>query len=239
MTVVVGGLLSLASQGLAPAQKKSIELDTKTQILSSVMDRTKLETMEPDAILKMYQERITSLVVDYSGNEVTTDEKGAAIKAENVDILKNYKKKPEDRLYPVFKYKADAAAQGVDAYILPLYGAGLWDKIWGFVAMKSDLNTIAGVSFDHKQETPGLGARIATPEIQGRYVGKTIFNEGGELVSVTMLKGEGNADISNHQVDGMSGATLTGKGVTAMLKNYLSYYSAYFEKLNAGETASR
>ncbi|WP_237390552.1 NADH:ubiquinone reductase (Na(+)-transporting) subunit C [Fulvivirga sediminis] len=238
MTVIVGGLLSLASQGLAPAQKKSIELDTKTQILSSVTDREKLSAMKPNEILEMYDEHIKSTVVDYSGNEVTKDEKGADIQAENVDVLKNYKKKPEDRLYPVFKYRKDPSSKEVYAYILPIYGSGLWDKIWGFAAIENDLNTIAGVSFDHKGETPGLGARIATPQIQQRYVGKKIFNEQGNLVSVSMLKGEGHTNISDHEVDGMSGATLTGKGVNAMLKNYLSCYKAYFEKLNSGEVAN-
>ena len=229
MTIVVGGLLSLASQALAPAQKKSIELDTKSAILASVMDLESMQ-LKPDEVLSLYNERIESLVVDINGEPIETDEKGNPIVAENVNILKNYKKDPADRQYPVFKYMDEAVAGKVDSYILPVYGAGLWDKIWGYVAMDNSFQEIVGVSYGHKQETPGLGARISTPEIQDRYKGKKIFDESGELVSVTMLKGEGNDGLNEHQVDGMSGATLTGRGVNAMLEKYFSYYQAYMEK---------
>ncbi len=238
LTIVVGGLLSLASQGLAPAQKKSVELDTKSQILASVMDREELATFTKDQILSMYNERIESLVVDINGSIVEKNKKGGPLVAEEVNILKNYKKDPKDRLYPVFKYKNADNPQKIDAYILPLYGAGLWDKIWGYVALKSDLNTIAGTAFDHKAETPGLGARIGSPEIQNRYVGKKILDGSGNLVSVNMVKGEGNAGLTEHQVDGMSGATITGRGVNDMLENYLSYYKSYFEKVNSGSLAN-
>ncbi len=237
MTIVVGGVLSFTSQVLAPAQKKSVELDTKSQILSSVMDREKLGQMKPEEVLSMYDARITSLVVDINGNTVETDEDGKAIVAEQVNILKNYKKDPENRLYPVFKYMNAEDKDKVDAYILPLYGAGLWDKIWGFVALDSELKTIAGASFAHKAETPGLGARIASPQIQQRYVGKEIYDENGTLVSVKMVKGEGNAGLTEHQVDGMSGATITGKGLNAMLENYLSYYQSYLKKTKNQTTA--
>ena len=81
--------------------------------------------------------------------------------------------------------------------MLPVYGYGLWNNIWGFVALKSDLNTVQGVKFQHAGETPGLGARIESDEeVQNRYKGKTIFDQ-DKLVSVTMMKGEGN-DYSNN-----------------------------------------
>lgn len=231
LTIVVGGLLSFTSQILAPAQKLSIELDTKTSILSSVMNLDSAQ-FTSEQVLKVYDERIESLVVDINGNEITTDDKGQPMVAENVDIAKNYKKDPEERLYPVYKYKDPAT--GKMAYILPLYGAGLWDKIWGYVALREDLNTIAGASFDHKAETPGLGARIATGEVQHRFIGKKIFNENGELVSVKMVKGEGHDNLTDHQVDGMSGATITGNGLSVMLYNYLNHYQAYFKKVGSG-----
>jgi len=229
MTVVVGGLLSFTSQFLAPAQKKSIELDTKTQILGAVQ-----ELKEGDDILAMYKDRINSLTVDFEGNVVTTNAKGGAMVAEEVNILKNYKKAPKDRVYPVFMYMNEQDTTKIDAYILPLYGAGLWDKIWGFAAMDNNLETIVGVAFDHKAETPGLGARIKDADVRDRYVGKKIYNESGELMSVSMVKGEGNEGLTDHQVDGMSGATLTGKGVNAMMMQYLESYQAYFKKVKAG-----
>jgi len=237
MTMVVGGILSFTSQALEPAQKRSIELDTKSQILSSVMDREELNKMKPEEVLEYYDKRITSLVVDINGNEVTENEEGEPVVAEKVNIEKNYKKAPEDRLYPVFKYMNADDPDAVDSYILPLYGAGLWDKIWGFIALDNGLETIVGAAYAHRAETPGLGARIATPQIQNRYVGKEIFNDNGELVSVTMVKGEGNSGLTEHQVDGMSGATITGKGLNDMLKNYLTYYQSYFKTLKNNTTA--
>ena len=94
---------------------------------------------------------------------------------------------------------------------MPAYGYGLWNNIWGYVAVKSDFNTIQGVKFHMPAETPGLGARIESEEIQARFEDKAIFDN-GNLVSVVIQKGEGHdyAD-SPHKVDGMSGATLTGK----------------------------
>lgn len=229
MTVVVGGLLALASQALAPAQQRSIELDTKSAILASVMDLESLNLQDAE-VLALYDERIESLVVNINGEQVETDEDGNPVVAENVNILKNYKRAPEDRLYPVFKYMGEESQGEINAYILPVYGAGLWNNIWGYVALDNQFEEIVGVSYGHAAETPGLGARIATPEIQDRYKGKKIFDESGNLVSVTMLKGEGNADLGPHEVDGMSGATLTARGVNDMLENYFSHYKAYMDK---------
>ena len=238
MTVVVGGVLSLTSQVLAPAQKKSIELDTKSAILSSVMD-LEASGLKGNAILETYNNRIQSLVVDINGNEVTTDEKGNPVVAEQVNVANKYKKKPENRLYPVFKYMNEQNPDQVESYILPLYGAGLWDKIWGLVALDNNFEEIVGASFDHRGETPGLGARIATNEIQERYKGKKIFDNSGNLVSVMMVKGEGNRGLSEHQVDGMSGATITCKGLNDMLKNYLGYYQSYIDSVKGNtRTAS-
>jgi Na+-transporting NADH:ubiquinone oxidoreductase subunit C len=111
-----------------------------------------------------------------------------------------------------------------------MFGAGLWDWISGFVALESDLNTVKGVAFDHKSETPGLGARITEEGVKARYVGKKIFDADGSLQSVAMIKGEKGEPLDDHHIDGMSGATLTGKGVNAMLSDYFGYYSKFIEK---------
>ena len=91
-------------------------------------------------------------------------------------------------------------------------------------------NEIVGVAFDHKAETPGLGARISSDEIQERYKGKKIFNELGDLVSIKMLKKENNKMLTLHEVDGMSGATITANGLNDMLKNYLDCYLPFIKK---------
>ncbi|MEO9872130.1 NADH:ubiquinone reductase (Na(+)-transporting) subunit C [Ekhidna sp.] len=234
LTVVFGGALSLTSVGLKPLQDKQVELDTKKKILGAVMDISTIE--DPNEILRIYDKRVKSVVVDINGKEVTTDQKGNPVVAEKVNIQKNYKYDPQERMYPVFTFLDESGE--IEAYIFPTFGAGLWDWISGYVAFGQDLNTVKGVAFDHKGETPGLGARITEPTVQQRYVGKKIYNDQGELVSVSMVKGEGNANLSQHQVDGMSGATITGKGVNAMLENYLECYSAFIEKTKSQKTAS-
>ncbi|WP_436515684.1 NADH:ubiquinone reductase (Na(+)-transporting) subunit C [Ekhidna sp. To15] len=234
LTVVFGGALSLTSVGLKPLQDKQVELDTKKKILGAVMDISTIE--DPNEILRIYSEKVKSMVVDINGNEVSTDDKGNPIVAEKVNIQKNYKLDPQERLYPVFMVMD--SNNEPESYIFPTFGAGLWDWISGYVAFGNDLNTVKGVAFDHKGETPGLGARITEATVQSRYVGKEIFNDQGELVSITMVKGEGNTGLTEHQVDGMSGATITGKGVNAMLEKYLECYSAFIQKTKSEKTAS-
>jgi Na+-transporting NADH:ubiquinone oxidoreductase subunit C len=221
LTIVMGGLLSITSVGLKPLQDEQVELDTKKKILGAVI------TLDPNAtpkeVLALYDARVKSMLVDFNGNEVT----GAEVTAEKVDIGKNHKLPKDKRNYPIFMYMNETGE--VEAYIMPMFGAGLWDWISGFMALNNDLNTIKGIAFDHKSETPGLGARITEEAVKNRYQGKKIF-EGSELVSVTMVKGEGNTGLGAHQVDGMSGATMTAKGVNQMLDNYLSCYLGFIEK---------
>ena len=228
LTVILGGALSLTSVGLKPLQDKQVELDTKKKILGAVMDISNIE--DPNEILRIYDEKVQSIVVDYNGNKLTTDSKGNPYVAEKVNIQKNSKLTPEERAYPVFMFMSDEGA--VDAYIFPTFGAGLWDWISSYVAFGKDLNTIKGIAFDHKGETPGLGARITEVGYQDRFKGKKIYN-GADLVSVTSVKGEGNTGLSEYQVDGLSGATMTTKGVNNMLEHYLQCYSAYIEKVKS------
>ncbi|UCS95324.1 NADH:ubiquinone reductase (Na(+)-transporting) subunit C [Echinicola marina] len=226
LTVVLGFLLSGTSELLGPIQKEAEALDTKKQILGAVVDAEKIAAMKPKEIRAYYENTISSKVVNIKGEEV------ADATAETVDVAKNYKKPAEERLYPVYIFHEEGSEDKVVAYILPVFGAGLWDAIWGYVALKTDLNTIEGVTFSHAGETPGLGARITTSDIQHRYHGKEIFDESGSLVAVEMQKGEGKDYSSNpHMVDGMSGATLTAKGVNNMLTNYLGAYQSYLEKV--------
>ncbi len=232
MTIIIGGTLSVANQVLRPAQMRSIELDTKTQILNAVM-----ELQKGDDIIGIYNENIQGIVVDFSGKEISTDIKGNPIQADKVNVLRNFKMNPEVREYPVYKFVDSSNPGVVEFYIFPVYGNGLWNGIFGYVALKGDLNTIKGVSFGHIGETPGLGARISDKEVEDRYIGKTIFDESGNLVSVVMQKGEKKdpSRFGPHEVDGMSGSTLTAKGLNAMLKNYLRSYENYIKKVQSQE----
>ncbi len=230
LTVVIGFLLSGSSQLLGPIQREAIALDTKKQILGAVMSPEEIETMSPEELTSYYENTISSTVVNINGEEVTEVE-GAAITAESVDIGRNYKLEPEERLYPVFIYHEEGNPDNITSYILPLYGSGLWNVIWGYMALQADLNTIEGVTFSHAGETPGLGARITETAVQNRYKEKEIWNESGELEAVIMQKGEGREyEDDPHKVDGMSGATITAVGVNNMLINYLGYYKAYLTK---------
>lgn len=229
ITIILGGLLSLANQGLKPKQQKAVELDTKRQILSAVMN---VESLKGNDILSTYDKTISGIVVDINGNVVEKNEKGEPIVADKVDIAANYKKTPDNRLYPVFKFHKEGNPENVEAYILAVYGHGLWGPIWGYIALDTDLNTIKGAVFDHETETPGLGARITTQEVEERFTGKKIFDDKGDLESVAMLKGEHHTakDLDAHHVDGMSGATLTGKGLNSMLASYFKYYEGFIGK---------
>ncbi|MEH0154135.1 NADH:ubiquinone reductase (Na(+)-transporting) subunit C [Limibacter armeniacum] len=219
MTVILGGLLSFTAVSLKPRQQHEIELDTKKQILASVgitgEDKMKLSNL--------FDEKVEAVVVNAAGEQV--DYSGNVLK---LNVQKEWKKKnAAEKLLPVYKVKGDDGK--VSSYIFPVYGYGLWNEIWGYVALEADLNTVKGVVFDHKGETPGLGARIASEQIQDRYVGKKI-KDNSDLKGVVMLKGEGNANVDDYHVDGMSGATLTANGLNKMVVNYMELYKSYMSK---------
>lgn len=226
LTIILGLLLSGSAQVLGPWQQEAIALDKKKQILGAVISAEEIAAMKPEEVNQFYANHIASTVVDINGQEITE----GGVTAEKVEVAKDYKKPADQRAYPVYIYHADGNPSEVKSYIFPLYGAGLWDAIWGYIALETDMNTIGGITLAHAGETPGLGARITEGEVQARYVGKQIFDESGELVAVQMMKGEGKDYSSDmHKVDGMSGATITGNGVNNMLKAYLGHYEAYIK----------
>lgn len=235
LTIVLGGLISLAAIGLRPMQDMQVALDTQKNILGAVM------SLSPsDDVPAIYEERIESLVVDINGEEVTEVE-GEPVIAESINIGKQFRLPPEERLYPVYKFMNKDNPDQVEAYILPVFGNGLWDRIWGYLALKDDLETVQGIVFDHAAETPGLGARITSVEVQERFRDKKIYDDLGELVGINMMKGEtGDPSIyGNNEVDGLSGATMTANGVNKMLYNYLTYYQSYLKKISEGEDVEK
>jgi Na+-transporting NADH:ubiquinone oxidoreductase subunit C len=220
LTIVCGGLLALAAEGLKEKQQYNVDMEQKKNILSTV-----IELKDGDDINAVYSKKVKAFVVDFQGNVKE------GMQPKDVNLAAEYKKAPADRLLPVYEFKSESDPTKTEYVALPLFGYGLWNNIWGFVALKSDLNTIQGVKFQHAGETPGLGARIESDQdVQDRYKGKTIY-EDGKLISVTMMKGEGKDYSDNpHEVDGMSGATLTAKGVNNMLKDYFVSYENYLKK---------
>jgi len=114
-------------------------------------------------------------------------------------------------------------ADGTDGLVVFVEGKGLWGPIWGYVVLADDRATVKGVVFAHKSETPGLGDRITSPEFTRSFVGKKILDKDGNFVSVSVIpKGRGGEIPEENRVDAISGATLTSKGVNAMLRDQLA-----------------
>lgn len=234
MALVIGTSLGAAAEFLKSPQTIAKDLDTQKQILSAIVPLSEVgETGEQ--VSAYYAKHIEAIAVDVNGDEKKVYANGDPVVPEKVDTRKQFKEKNKsDKILPVFKFKDDNG--NVTAYILPVYGNGLWDNIWGYIALEPDMNTVKGAVFGHKGETPGLGARISDKDVQDRFAGKTIYNEKGELASIEMIKGEGNKpkeEFTSHEVDGMSGATITARGVNAMLTNYFELYKNYIQKVKA------
>ncbi|WP_338761253.1 NADH:ubiquinone reductase (Na(+)-transporting) subunit C [Bernardetia sp. ABR2-2B] len=231
MILVIAVVLGLVKEFTKEAQKQAVELDTQKQILSAIVPLSEVgETGEE--VNAYYAKHIESIAVDVNGDEKKMKGNEPII-PEKVSIRKEFKKKEKsEKILPVFKFKDDAGK--VTAYILPVYGNGLWDNIWGYIALEPDMKTVKGAVFDHQGETPGLGARIADTEVENRYKGKAIYNAKGELASIEMIKGEGNVEpgaLTEHEVDGLSGATITARGVNDMLDKYFALYENYIQKV--------
>jgi len=214
MTVIVAVLLAVAATALKPAQDANIALEKKKNILMSVG----YEGADYNAD---YDKYITAEVVDIKG-EIVSGQDAFAIKPK-----KEAKKNRDEQLFPVFIYNSD---DGSKYYIIPISGKGLWGPIWGYVALEGDFNTVFGAVYDHKTETPGLGAEITKKWFQDSFKGKKILDESGKIVSIYVKKGRGNK-LDDHSVDGISGATITSVGVRKMLKTYFVNYQAYFAKM--------
>ena len=214
-TIVAVGLTGLreATKPLADANeaifnKKGVLAAVKSQIGEDPKNWDNAQVESEFAKVKGY-------VFDYEGNPI---QDMVAIDLEkNRD--KNNKLAVKERAFPVWVYEKG----GEKFYVVTVYGKGLWDKIWGTVALKSDLNTIVGVSFDHKGETPGLGAEIKdSPAFKSQFEGRKIYNDAGEYKSIIVRKG--GAKDKTHEVDSISGATITGDGVTDIFVEGLANY---------------
>jgi Na+-transporting NADH:ubiquinone oxidoreductase subunit C len=215
---VCGGLLALAAEGLKEKQQANVDQEQKKNILATVID-----LKEGDDVNTLYEKSVNAYVVDYNGNKVE------GVDPAKLNLTVEWKKAAKDRQLPVYEFKSATDSSKVDYVVLPVYGYGLWNEIWGFIALQSDFSTVQGVKFEHKGETPGLGARIAESDVQDRFKGKSIFDN-EVIASIQMMKGENNDYSSQpHKVDGMSGATLTAKGVNNMLVDYFKCYENYLK----------
>lgn len=214
VVVIVAFLLAGVSSALKPMQDANVELDKKKQILASLNERNL-----PDAAATYDALIVADPIVDAQGN-VVAENGGFEVANDAVS---------EDNL-PLYIAEIDGATK----YILPMTGNGLWGGIWGYLALNDDCNTIYGVYFSHASETPGLGAEIAGDKFQGRFPGKKVYGENGE-VGLSVLKKSADAEF---HVDAVSGATITCNGVDAILKLKLSPYYKYLNSLTKSVPAS-
>ncbi|MBQ2978785.1 MAG: NADH:ubiquinone reductase (Na(+)-transporting) subunit C [Bacteroidaceae bacterium] len=217
MVIIVAALLAIISVSLKPLQQANIEIDKKKQILNSV----NIASTSKDAV-EMYAKYITdSYVVDVNAEKVE------GLDAFNVEVAAEVKKAEAERKLPVFVAQLD---NGDKKYILPIYGAGLWGPIWGYISVDADGNTIYGAYFAHQGETPGLGAEIEKVVFQSQFVGKHLFVD-GEMKPVAVMK-VGQKPLNGAEyVDAVSGGTITSKGVQDMIENSLLPYNAFLKSL--------
>lgn len=228
MVVVVGSLLAFIASSLKPRITENERYEKQQNILYAMgvnnnegsSDVAFIPTTEVEAVFKQY---IKKQYVIQNG-ELSEDNEAYLI-----DLAKQEKAPANERRLPLFIGEKD----GETYYIVPMRGKGLWDAIWGFMSLDQNL-VVQGVFFDHKGETPGLGANIKERYFMDDFEGEHLVDEDGSFEGITVAKG--NADPLNkrkedHKVDALAGATITGDGITAMIKNYLRTYLPHLKNI--------
>lgn len=218
LVLIVGSALALTSLSLRDRQQANIDADKMRQILASVH-------VSPDKqnIISDYEKYITrSFIVNSQGHEIPGD-------AFAVNVSEQSKLPEAERQLPVFEC---TLKDGDIKYILPMYGAGLWGPIWGYVAFDANGSTIYGAYFAHQGETPGLGAEIEKPAFSNQFTGKSVTPTGGEFMPVEVVKKGQRPTGGEDYVDGISGGTITSKGVGAMFANCITPYKTFLHNLS-------
>lgn len=215
MVVVVGSILAFAATSLQPTQYENMRQEKMQNILATVGVETDRAGAE-----ELYRQYITEEIVLDSEGEVKE-----GVEAFDVDLAKEIKREPLDQNFPLYI----AEVEGEKYYIIPLRGSGLWNAIFGYISLKDDVNTIKGAVFDHLGETPGLGAEITQEWFRERFTDEKIFDDSGNLIGVSVVKGNSSTSKDDNQVDAISGATITGDGVSDMISERLQYYLPYFK----------
>lgn len=238
MVVVVGSVLASLFGGLNSQIKENQKKEKKQNILFAMGITKETITNNPDdSNSPVAANKADAIFAKYVGDNQYIIEGTQATKtpkAFDVEVKKEGQKAKKEgyvRKLPLYIGTVD----GKKSYVVPLYGKGLWDAIWGYVALESDLKTVKGAFFDHKGETPGLGANIKEAYFYEDFKGESLF-DGDEFKGITVAKGNNdptNERKGDYKVDAIAGATITGDGVTAMIKTDLKMYVPYFETVKA------
>lgn len=217
LVVLVGTALAATSLALHDRQQANVDADKMRQILASVH-----VTPESKDIIDTYNSFIVaSMVVNSQGQEIEAN-------AFDINVAEQVKLPADERKLPVFV--CQLPSDGSTKYILPAYGAGLWGPIWGYISVDADGSTIYGAYFAHQGETPGLGAEIEKPAFCNEFDGKHLDVDGKFMPIAVVKAGQHPAD-NREYVNGISGGTITSKGVSDMLDNCLAPYQDFLNSL--------
>ena len=230
MVLVVGALLAFTASSLKPKITENQRIEKQQNILYAMgvndNEGTSANFISTQNAAEAFSKYITKQLVIQNGN----------VKEDNEAYLIDVKKEksasnsdPSKRRLPLFVGVKD----GKTFYVAPIYGKGLWDAIWGYVSVDENM-VVQGAYFDHKGETPGLGANIKERYFMDDFIGEHLIDENGNFKGITVAKGNAdpkNEDKTDNEVDALAGATITGDGVTAMIKSDLKLYKPYFDNL--------
>lgn len=237
LVVVVAAVLSFAAIELQPRQEANVKIEKMGAILGAIGKGATDTTADKNRYIEQAFETYIpeAFFVDTLGN--ITEASAAEVLESLGDLPAVFTAKTAMPVFvasiPTGNGEGDEAVK--TEYVVPMTGKGLWGPVWGYVALNADCNTVEGAVFDHKGETPGLGAEITTAAFREQFVGKQLFKD-GEFESIALLKGKGSSAGNPYAVDAISGGTLTSNGVQAMLKRCLGDYVPFFEKVRAAET---
>lgn len=211
MVIIAAFLLAFVASVLKAPQEVNVANDKRGQILSS------LNIRNVDDVTGEYNKVILhDLILDANGQVIKED---GGFDVESKDITA---KNPADKKLPLYVAKVNNDT----IYVVPLYGRGLWGGISGYLALKKDFDTVFGSYFTHESETAGLGARIVEEEFQEKFVGKKAFSDSTfQKVALVLSKKIENPE---HEVDAITGATLTSNGVSEMFQTSLLPYQKFF-----------
>ncbi|PKP24215.1 MAG: Na(+)-translocating NADH-quinone reductase subunit C [Bacteroidetes bacterium HGW-Bacteroidetes-2] len=231
MVVVVGSILAFVASALKPTITENQRFEKQQNILYAMgvnnnQEENDVVFISTDKVGQVFKETIIKQLV-FQGDKVIEDDEAYLIDLAKEDA--QAKKAGYERRLPLFIGEKD----GKTFYIVPMRGKGLWDAIWGFISLDENL-VVQGVFFDHKGETPGLGANIKERYFMDDFKEEFILDENQNFASIKITKGN-NDPLNNrkedNKVDALAGATITGNGVTAMIKKYLRIYLPHLKTL--------
>ena len=241
MVVVVGSVLAFTSSTLASkiASNKKIEKQQNILFAMGVKDPNNPNAFVPaDQAQKLFNQYIGDNQYIVQGDKAIK-----TVKAFDINVKAEGDKAKKDTSY-TRKLPLFVGTKGTEKfYVIPMRGNGLWDAIWGYVSLDQKFQTVKGAIFDHKGETPGLGANIKESFFRDDFIGESIVDAKGAYQGITGKKGNGdpkNQRKKDNAVDALAGATITGNGVTQMVKSGIRMYMPYFNLLkNKRNYASR